>query len=276
MEKQVQPNIKEEKETLLICLHAKAMESRNENSILKDTFADEILHSVDYNFDKIESSSSFDGDMPTIWRAKHIDDFVRKFILEHPDAIVIYLGCGLDTRIKRIDPPATSNWYDVDFPEVIELRKNFFSQTNNYQMIASSVTESDWLGKIPKNRSTCIIAEGVLEYIEPDEVENLFRRLIEYFGHGQIIFDVMSKWIIKRAEKNMQKEFGTTHKWGVDNAQEINSFSPKLKLLDEIFIFKSPYLKQLPHKLWKFKLFCRIGSVFPFFKRIMRLLFYEF
>jgi hypothetical protein len=31
------------------------------------------------------------------------------------------LGCDLDARVHRIDPPATVDWYDVDFPAVIEL-----------------------------------------------------------------------------------------------------------------------------------------------------------
>ena len=276
MEKTIQTSLTEEKETLLICLRAKALESRSKNSILHDTEADKILHSVGYNFDKIEVFSSFDEDMPNVWRAKHIDDRVREFIVKHPDAVAVYLGCGLDTRIKRINPPETVSWYDVDFPEVIDLRKKFFSQTSNYQMIASSVTESNWLNEIPNNRPTVIIAEGVLEYIEPAEVEKLFRCLIDYFQHGQMIFDVMSKWIVKKARKQMQDNFGTTHQWGVDDLQEISHFSDKLKLLNEISIFESPYRKRLPRRLWKFKLLCCIGSKFPFFRHVMRLLQYEF
>jgi len=48
-------------------------------------------------------------------------------------------------------------------------------------MIASSVTEVGWLEQIPNNRPAIIAAEGVLMYITPAEVENLFMRLMNYF-----------------------------------------------------------------------------------------------
>ena len=67
----------------------------------------------------------------------------------------MYLGCGLDTRITRINPPLNINWYDVDYPEVIALRRNFYSDNTNYKMIASSITESNWINEIPNDRA-CI------------------------------------------------------------------------------------------------------------------------
>ncbi len=77
----------------------------------------------------------------------------------------MHLGCGLDTRISRLNPPLTVSWFDVDYLQVIELRKKFFVEKEGYKMISSSITSSKWLSKIPKNRPTTIIAEGVLEYI---------------------------------------------------------------------------------------------------------------
>jgi hypothetical protein len=35
-------------------------------------------------------------------------------------------------------------WYDIDQPEVIETRRKLFPQRENYQMIASSVTDPAW------------------------------------------------------------------------------------------------------------------------------------
>ena len=45
------------------------------------------------------------------------------FIRHHPDAVGLDLGVGLDTRLVRLAPPATVDWYDVDFPAVIDVRK---------------------------------------------------------------------------------------------------------------------------------------------------------
>lgn len=45
----------------------------------------------------------------------------------HSDAILLNLGCGLDTRISRIRPPTSVDGFDVDFLDFIQERRNFFS-----------------------------------------------------------------------------------------------------------------------------------------------------
>ena len=47
-------HLTEEKGTLLITLNAKARDSRKKNSILHDKKADEILVSIDYDFEKLK------------------------------------------------------------------------------------------------------------------------------------------------------------------------------------------------------------------------------
>ena len=59
-------------------------------------------------------------------RAKAFDDWTRAFIEKHPDAIVLNLGCGLDSRVFRVDPPPEIAWFDVDFPEVIDIRERVY------------------------------------------------------------------------------------------------------------------------------------------------------
>ncbi|XVQ85661.1 class I SAM-dependent methyltransferase [Microbispora siamensis] len=69
----------------------------------------------------------------------------RSFLADHPDAVVLHLGCGLDARVYRIDPPATVDWYDLDYPPVIELRQQFLPPREHYTLIGSSVTDLTWL-----------------------------------------------------------------------------------------------------------------------------------
>ncbi|MCL1868166.1 MAG: hypothetical protein FWF72_04385 [Paludibacter sp.] len=79
--------------TLFICLRAKALDSQSKNYVLHDTHADKILQSIEYDFSNIAASASFDGDMPNVWRAKHIDDWIKEFIRTNPNAVVLNLGC---------------------------------------------------------------------------------------------------------------------------------------------------------------------------------------
>ena len=66
--------------------------------------------------------------------------------------MVIHLGCGLDARITRVQPFSSIAWFDIDYPDVISLRKEFYSETNEYKMIASSITAQNWLETIPADR----------------------------------------------------------------------------------------------------------------------------
>ena len=142
-------HLTDEKATLLITLYAKAMDHRSKHPILNDEKADEILSMIDYDFEKLKSSGNKNI---LVVRAKQYDEWLGEFLRSNPHAIVLNLGCGLDTRISTIAPSQDIDWFDVDFPEVIEERNNFFTGSGGYHMIASSLTEPRWLDAVPNNR----------------------------------------------------------------------------------------------------------------------------
>lgn len=95
-------------------------------------------------------------------RAKLIDDLISDCFSKNNKSIVLHLGCGLDSRYDRIKKPDV-DWYDVDFKEVIDIRKHFFLETDDYHLIPSSVTEKEWLEKVPgriseENKQYIVIA----------------------------------------------------------------------------------------------------------------------
>jgi len=139
-----------EKETLLITLYARALDSRSMGSILSDRFADDVVSRIDYDFAKLKVGR--DSVAGAAMRARTLDGWTSIFLAENPDATVLHLGCGLDSRVYRIAPPATVRWFDLDFPEVIELRRRLCPQRDGYCMIGSSVTDLHWLGEIPIDR----------------------------------------------------------------------------------------------------------------------------
>ncbi len=54
--------------------------------------------------------------------AATFDLLMTRYLADHPDATVLHLGCGMDSRVFRVDPPVSVQWYDVDYPDVIDLR----------------------------------------------------------------------------------------------------------------------------------------------------------
>ena len=107
-----------ESETLCIPLYSRAEMSR-EGKIFSDKKSEEIVNSIDYDFSKNKTSKYLNIYMGI--RAAIIDDYTNKYLKENPDAIVLHLGCGLDSRIDRIvnKMGATIRW-GLDSPHEIE------------------------------------------------------------------------------------------------------------------------------------------------------------
>ena len=259
-----------DKATLLLTLHARAMDYRSRHSILNDRRADEIVRSVDYDF---ESLKVFGNGSFMVVRAKQIDDWLKEFLKRNPNAVVLNLGCGLDTRVSRVDPSQGVSWYDLDFPEVIKVRRDFYTDRDGYKMIESPVTEPGWLDDIPKDRPTIVISDGMMEYLTESEAKALLNRLTDHLDHGVIILDVMSSFGIESAKKNLKEGMGAEHRWAVDDVSKVDAMDPKLRRKDDLALFQRKCLSQLP---MKYRLVFGLMSFSSRFKNMMHLLRYEF
>jgi len=232
--------------------------------------ADAIVGQIDFDFGKLDYPGN--GNVMVL-RARQMDEWIRGFLEANANSIVLNLGCGLDTRISRIKPGPGVSWFDVDYPEVMELRKRFFSDLGNYRMLASSVTESHWLETIPKDKPAMIVAEGLLEYLTEGEVRALFKRITDHFGHGRFVFDVMSSFAIKSGKSELKKSTGAEHKWAVDDVGEVDKMNPVFKLTGDLSVFRAKGLGTLPLKS---RLTFMALSLIPPFRDMLRLLRYEF
>jgi len=265
----------DEKETLFIPLSGKALDYRSKNSILNDSKANDIVEKVGIDFVKQNSLKAKIGGRTLAVRAKQYDEWTKDFIAKNKNAVIVHLGCGLDARINRVQPPNSVTWFDVDYPEVISLRKEFYSETNEYKMISSSITVQNWLATIPTDKPVFIIAEGVLEYLSEKDVKTLLNRLTDYFFHGQIAFDVMSTFAADTANKNLKKTTGAINilKWIVNDLNDIEKLNPQLKRLEVVSRITSVYAKKLPLGV---RFILGVLSLSSKYKNMMRLLRYDF
>jgi len=138
-------------QTALVTQYARALDSRWPRPILGDTLADEIVAKIDYDFQALGVPSS--AVRQTALRAKMLDERVRGFISEHPDAVLVALGPGLDTGMLRVAPPATVDWYNVDLPHAIALRNELVPGDDHAHSVAASLAEEASLAHA--RRSTC-------------------------------------------------------------------------------------------------------------------------
>jgi len=256
--------------TLLITLYAKALDYQSRHPILHDERAAEIVELIDHDFEQL---TGFGDSIMMPLRARQYDEWLREFLAAHADAVVLNLGCGLDTRVSRIAPPASVRWFDVDFPEVIELRKTFYTDSSRYCMTAASLSDEGWLDPIPRDTPAAIVAEGVFEYMQVDEVRALLHRLTSHFPEGQVIFDCLSSFAVKSGRRELATKTGAAHSWAVDDIREIDTLDPRLRRLDNLSLLRTRYRRELS---WRYRLLLTAASLVPRFRDLHRLLRYEF
>ncbi|WP_176391950.1 class I SAM-dependent methyltransferase [Marininema halotolerans] len=261
-----------EKEMLLMTLYGRAQESRKQEPIIKDHDAEDIIEKIDYDFSKL---TIYRGDTVTIAiRAKYLDQWTKEFLSDHPKATVIHLACGLDSRINRVQVSDTVAWYDIDYPEVIELRRQFYEERSHYHMIGSSVVDPEWLSQIPTENPVLIIAEGLTMYLHKQEVYDLFQRLSDRFSTGQVAFDALNPFATRWAKfRKMTRTTGATFHWALKKPEIIEEWVPRFHLMKQLNLFEAPEIRQLPQDAQQvFLLFQKV----PWLKKMTRLFLYRF
>lgn len=266
-----------EKETLLITLWAKAGESLLPDSLLKDRFAAEAAARIDYDFARLKVNR--DLMVGLAMRAHALDGWTRDFLGRHPEALVLHLGCGLDSRVFRIDPPAGVAWYDIDYPDVIALRQKLYPARDGYHLIGSSVTEPGWIAGLPRDRPTMIVAEGLLLYLPEEEVPLLLERLVQRSPGGEIVFDAYSPFGLKLiAMQPSIKATGAALRWSLDDPCELERQVPGLELVTEMTAYDPDGYDpaQIARMSWPARFTIQFFSLIPPLARIGLLLRYRF
>lgn len=267
-----------EKETMLMTLSGRAIQSQWKHPILRDPWAEEAMRHIDYDLNKqltgVASWSIWKdiGPMIIATRAATFDALTTRFLADHPDAIVIQVGCGMDSRVFRVDPPASVEWFDVDYPDVIDLRRQLFPERGAYHTIGAPLDDLRWLDEVPRNRPGLFLAEGVLHYLSEAEVKALLNAIVAHFAGGQMIFDSCNSLIVKRAGSNVGGT-GATYKWGLDDPQDIKQLEPKLELIKEFKPSELIAFSRFP--LWVRALF-RAQEASPTLRRMERMLVYSY
>lgn len=205
-------------------------------------------------------------------RAKLIDDFVKDFLAKNNQSIALHLGCGLDSRYHRIENPNV-DWYDVDFKEVIDIRKLFYEETDNYHLISASVTDNQWLEKVPREKKQYIvIAEGLFMYLKEAEIKTLINNLKGRIGGYTLIFDAFSVLTAKKIKNHPSiKKTGAIIHWGIDNPEELTQWGMDIRFIEEQYFTSNQEIKNLDTGT---KIIFKIANLFPVAKKAQRLLIY--
>ena len=187
-------------DSLFLTLYARALDSRRPHPILGDATADQIVRTTDHDYDNLRIETNLI--LSVALRARKLDQVTSAFLARHPDAVGLDLGAGLDTRFERLAPPATVDWYDVDFPAVAAARRRLIPEHPNAHVIGADVRDPDWLDAVPTGRPAIIVADGMMAFLSQDELVSLWNRLVSHFPSGEIVFNSYTRfaiWIAQHA-----------------------------------------------------------------------------
>lgn len=246
-------NLNNESKTLFIPLYGKALMSK-QNLFIKDKKAEEIINNVEYNFRKLKQSKWLSMYMAA--RARQIDELCNEYIKENKNLVVIHLGCGLDSRALRVNQEYNM-WYDLDFEFVIELRKQYYKESEKYKMIGKSVTDLTWLQDIKECEEILIVAEGLTMYLSEEEIKDILVAINNKFKNVTLIFDAYSKKAVKASKiKNPVNQMNAQIKYGLDKMEDFLKLNSNLKFVNDYVIeYKEENLKGLTKTIFE-KVYC--------------------
>ncbi len=251
-------------ETLLLPLYNRAMESQRPDAIMKDEKAVALVTQMGYDFDQVRKIRMTEGNkVARLMLTREMDRYARDFLTRHPEAVVVHIGCGLDSRFERVDNGQVE-WYDLDLPDVIGLRRKFIGdEGERYHLLGGSVLEDAWLEavKVHSQRPFLFLAETVFIYFGEAQVKSLVLRLRDHFPGAELVFDGWSPFFIWLGNRQLSSsKFGGLLRWGFWRSRMLEGWGEGIQLLGQWGFFDQPEPRMAPY--------CWAAPLFRLFKPI--------
>lgn len=225
-------------ETMIQTLYARAMESEREGHLIHDKKAMEIVKEMDYDFTKAKEDAMMRNGV--VARTIVLDELVQNYVTAHPNAVVINIACGLDTRFYRVDN-GKLRWFNLDLPVTIEVRKKFLEETGRVSVLPYSAMDEAWAEEVHKTldaetnlhnetRPTLVIIEGLTMYLSKENVQKIFTIIRKHFTDATVLVETMSPFVVKHIKEKSIEASKAKFTWGVKNgrilAKELPGFEP--------------------------------------------------
>lgn len=231
--------------TALVTLKCHVQDAEQEGAVLNDQSAFKAFEYLDAVLDQQGRRilhNRLKGNLVrhTATRARKYDEYAVHFLREHPTATIVNIGCGLDHRFERIDN-GQCVFYDLDLPDLMEIKKNIFPANERYRQLANSVFDLQWIRRID-GAPLLLLAEGVLMFCAEKDVKALFEALHMKVPGCNMVFEVFSsKWlrgwkkIMVDFKLRRQLKFGkyASFQFGIEDSDDIERWSEHYKLIDE-------------------------------------------
>lgn len=215
-------------ETMLQTIYARAKETKTRGGIY-DQKAVEIVDKIDYDFSLADKDPAMhDG---VIARTIVLDRMTKDFLQKYPDAVVVNIACGLDTRCYRME--GYSHWYNLDLPETIAVRERLLPESGTISQIAMSAMD-DWSDRIAeKDHTALVIIEGLTMYLSEADVKQIFSIIRNCFKEAEVFVEVMNPMMEKSVKEKSIEGSNAKFTWGIKKGKYLADLLPGFSYVEE-------------------------------------------
>ena len=234
--------------TMFITMMARARETLREDGIISDRYAVEMYEKIKDIFPT--EKGDWKSETGVVVRTVILDGYIRGFIEKNPEAVCINVGAGLDTRFFRVNNEKIT-WYDVDLPEVIEVREKLVPHHKNKISISCDALDPRWTSEVDAGeRPVLIIMEGLLMYFEEKDVKRVIHMMQRQFPNATLVLELLSEKIVKKTDMaDAVSKTGAVFQWGVSSGRDVENLNANLKFIEETNLADKMYLKMGIYKM---------------------------
>lgn len=217
-------------ETLMIPLIGRKVCSEHFPELFADPEADRILNMLDYDLGgKLRLMNTPPGLFGALEVAQRQYDLaweVKDYLLTHPEAAVVNMGCGLDDTFRKCDNGRCKG-YNIDMQDVIAVRNDLLPAGPREENIAHDLNDFAWMDMIDASGGAVFFASGVFYYFHREDVKKLFAEMARRFPGGVVVFDCCNKRGAKMMMKTWIKQAGikdVSAFFSLENTSEIKQW----------------------------------------------------
>lgn len=197
-------------ETLIIPLYGRKICSERFAHLYTDTSAARLCARLDYDFSDLDAHAKSTfwqfGALEAAMRQIDMEWEIRDYLVAHPAAAVVNMGCGLDQTGRTCDN-GTCGIYNVDMPDIIAAREELVPAGERERNIAGDLNDFAWMDEVDGTNGAIFFAAGVFHYLTESQARMLVNALATRFAGCRIVFDTIGK-LGKVLMRSTFKNFG--------------------------------------------------------------------
>jgi len=180
------------------------------------------------------------GDTPAIAvRTRFFDDALTGAAARSaPDAQLVILAAGMDTRAFRLDLPAETVLYEVDRADVLALKERLLGMDGEdaprprcTRRAVGADLAGDWPPRLAEagfdaTRATCWLVEGLTQYLTERDIAALLDRITALSAPGsELLTDFVGRSMLEspdmRPMLDVMEERGAPWRFGTDRPEDL-------------------------------------------------------